>query len=82
MKFDSKLTIEDHVRGIVSHVSQRIGILRLVKRIFVNTSALITGVTVSNAPVLLSGHLCVTVWTPLCYCVDTSVLFVGVGVRC
>ena len=26
VKFDSKLTVEDHVRGIVSHVSQRIGI--------------------------------------------------------
>ena len=41
MKFDSKLTIEDHVRGIVSRVSQRIGILRLVKRIFVYTSKLL-----------------------------------------
>ena len=38
VKFDSKLTFEDHVRGIVSHVSQKIGILRLVKRIFVDTS--------------------------------------------
>ena len=37
LKFDSKLTFEDHVRGIVSRVSQRIGILRLVKRIFVAT---------------------------------------------
>ena len=26
---DSRLTFEDHVRGIVSYVSQRIGILRL-----------------------------------------------------
>ena len=26
VKIDSKLTIEDHVRGIVSRVSQRIGI--------------------------------------------------------
>ena len=41
MKFGSKLTFEDHVRGIVSRVSQRIGILRLVKRIFVYTSALL-----------------------------------------
>ena len=32
VKFDSKLTIEDDVRGFVSRVSQRIGILRLVKR--------------------------------------------------
>ena len=41
VKFDSKLTFEDHVRGIVSLVSQRIGILRLVKRIFVDTSVLL-----------------------------------------
>ena len=41
MKFDIKLTFEDHVRGIVSRVSQRIGILRLVKRIFVDTSVLL-----------------------------------------
>ena len=31
VKFDSKLTFEDHVRGILSLVSQRIDILRLVK---------------------------------------------------
>ena len=30
VKFDSWLTVEDHVRGIVSRVCQRIGILRLV----------------------------------------------------
>ena len=30
VKFDSKLTFEDHVRGIVSRISQRTGILRLV----------------------------------------------------
>ena len=41
MKFDSKLTFEDHVRGIVSRVSQRIGSLRLVKRKFVYTSVLL-----------------------------------------
>ena len=40
VKFDSKLTFEDHVRGIVSRVSQRIGILRLEKPIFVDTSVL------------------------------------------
>ena len=33
VKFDSKLTFKDHVRGIVSRVSRRIGILRLVKHI-------------------------------------------------
>ena len=40
MKFDSKLTFEDHVHGILSRISQRIGILRLVKHIFVDTSVL------------------------------------------
>ena len=37
VKFDSKHTFEDHVRGIVSSVSERIGVLRLVKRILVDT---------------------------------------------
>ena len=41
VKFESKLTFEDHVRGIVSHVSQRIDILRLVKRLFMDTSVLL-----------------------------------------
>ena len=40
VKFDSKLTFEDHVHGIVSRVSLRIGILRLMNRIFVGTSVL------------------------------------------
>ena len=41
VKFDSKLTFENHVRGIASSVSPRIGIFRLVKRVFVNTSVLL-----------------------------------------
>ena len=41
VKFDSKLIFEDHVRGIFSRVFQRIGILRLVKRIFVDNSVLL-----------------------------------------
>ena len=41
VKFDSRITFEDHVRGIVSRVSQRIGILRFVKRVFVDTSVLL-----------------------------------------
>ena len=40
VKFDNSLTFGDHVRGIVSRVSQRIGILRLVKRVFEDTSVL------------------------------------------
>ena len=41
VKFDSKLTFEEDVRGIVSHATQRIGILRLVKLVFVDTSVLL-----------------------------------------
>ena len=40
VKFDSRLTFEDHVHGIVSSVSQTIGILRMVKHVFVDTSVL------------------------------------------
>ena len=41
VKFDSWLTFEDHMRGIISRDSQGIGILRLVKRVFVDTSVLL-----------------------------------------
>ena len=41
VKFDGRLTFEDHVRGIFSRVSQRIGILRLMKHVFVDTSVLL-----------------------------------------
>ena len=41
VNFDSRLTLEDHVRGILSRVPQRIGILRLVKRVFVDNSVLL-----------------------------------------
>ena len=41
VKFDSRLTFEVRVRGIVSRVFQRIGILRMVKRVFVDTSMLL-----------------------------------------
>ena len=43
VKFDSRLTIEDHVRSIVSihSVSQRIGIFSSVKRVFVDTFVLL-----------------------------------------
>ena len=40
VKFDRRLNFDDHVRGIVSRVSQRIGISRLVNRVFVGTSVL------------------------------------------
>ena len=41
VKLYSKLTFEDHVRGIVCRVSKRIDILRLLKHIFVDTSVLL-----------------------------------------
>ena len=41
MKFDGKLTFEDHVRGIACLVSERIGIFIVVKRLFVDTSVLL-----------------------------------------
>ena len=40
VRFDNSLTFGDHVRGIDSRVSQRIDILRLVKRVFEDTSVL------------------------------------------
>ena len=42
VKFNSQPTFEDHVRGIVSRVSHRIGIFRLGRRIFVDTSVLLS----------------------------------------
>ena len=41
VKFDNRLTFEGHLRGIFSLVSQRIGILRLMKRVFVDISVLL-----------------------------------------
>ena len=41
MQFDSKLTFEDYVLSIVSVSSQSIGILRLLKHLFVHTSVLL-----------------------------------------
>ena len=42
VKFDRKLTFEELVLCVVPRVSQRIGILRLVKRIFSDTSVLLS----------------------------------------
>ena len=41
VKFDSKLTFEDHLCSMVFRVSRRIGILRLVNHVFVDTSVLL-----------------------------------------
>ena len=59
MKFDRKLTFEDHVHGIVFHVSQRIVIFRLVKRIFLDNSVLLR---CYFAFVLLILEYCSPVW--------------------
>ena len=58
VKFDSRLTFEDHVRGIVSRVSQKIGILGLVKLVFEDTTVLLRcyyAFVVFNPWVLFSG---------------------------
>ena len=59
MKFDSKLTFEDRVRPIVSRVSQRICILKLVKHIFVDTSVLLCCYFVFVIPIV---EYCSSVW--------------------
>ena len=41
VRFDCKLTFESHVRGVVSRVSQRIGILRMVNGVYADTSVLL-----------------------------------------
>ena len=52
VKLDTKLTYEDHVLGIAFRVSERICILRLVKRIFVDTSVLLRCYSVFVLPIL------------------------------
>ena len=41
MKYDGKVTFKDHVRGNVSRDSRRNIILRLVKRVFMESSVLL-----------------------------------------
>ena len=65
MKFDSKLTFEDHVRRIIYSVSQRIGILRLVKHVFVDTSLLIRCYFEFVLPIL---EYCSPVWGSVAEC--------------
>ena len=59
VKFDSKPTFKNHVRGIIFRVSHRIGILRLVKRIFVDTSVLLRCYFAFVIPIL---EYCYPVW--------------------
>ena len=65
MKYNRKLTIEDHVRGIVSVVAKRIGILWLVKHIFVDTSVLLC---CNYSLVLLILEYCSPVWGSVAEC--------------
>ena len=57
VKFDSKLTLEGHVHCFVSHVSQRFGILRLVKCIFLDicVTSLLLYICSPNPRVLFSS---------------------------
>ena len=59
VKLRSNLTFENHVRGIVYRVSQRIGILRLVNSIIVDTSVLLRCHFAFVLPVL---EYCSPVW--------------------
>ena len=52
VKFDSRLSFEDHAPGIVSRVSQIIDILRLAKRFFVDTSVLLRWYFAFALPIL------------------------------
>ena len=65
VKFNSKLPFGDHVRGIVSRVSQRIGILRLVKRISVDNSVLLHCYFPFVLPIL---QYCSPVWGSAAAC--------------
>ena len=60
-----KLTFEDHVRGIVSRFSQRIGVLRLMKRIFVDTFVLFRCYFAFVLPIL---EYCSPVWGSAAKC--------------
>ena len=65
MKFDSKLTFEDHVRCIVSCVYQKIGIFMLAKHIFVDTSVLLRCYFAFVLPIL---EYCSPVWGSAAEC--------------
>ena len=65
LKFDSRLTFENHVCGIVSRVSQRIRILKLVKRVFVEISVLLRCYYAFVLPIL---EYCSPVWGSAAEC--------------
>ena len=65
VKFNSRLMFEAHVLGIVSPVSQRIDILRLVKLVFVDTSVLLLYYYALVLPIL---EYCSLVWGSAAEC--------------
>ena len=65
VKFGSRLTFEDHVPGIVSRISERIGVLRLMKRVFADTSVLLRCYSAFVLPIL---EYCSPVWGSAAEC--------------
>ena len=59
VRFDCKLTFASHVRGVVSRVSQRIGILRMVNGVYADTSVLLRCYHAFILPIL---EYCSPVW--------------------
>ena len=81
VKFDIKLIFEDHVRGIASRVCQRIGIFKLVKRVFVDTSVLLPCYYTFVLPIL---EYCSQVWGSAAdRCIWwTGIVVIGVSCNC
>ena len=65
VKFYGKLTFEDHVRGIVSRVSRKIYILRLVKRVLWTRSVFLRCCYAFVLPIL---EYCSPVWGSAAKC--------------
>ena len=65
LKLNTYLTFEVHVRSIVSRVSQRIFILRFVKRVFVETSVLLRCYYAFVLPII---EYCSQVWGSAAEC--------------
>ena len=59
VRFDCKLTFDSHVSGVVSRVSQRIGILRMVNGVYADTSVLLRCYYAFILPIL---EYCSPVW--------------------
>ena len=78
VKFDRRLTFEYHVLGIVARVSQRFGILRLVKRVFDGTFMLLRCYYAFVHPIL---EYCSPVWGSAAEChfrqLERQVYWVG-----